>query len=329
MPQRWSGTIQPWIAELAIGLALPAAFVAIRFPLIGLMGDRAPYALNFLAVASAAVLAGWRSGLVALVFGQLLTWFLIVEPQWSLAIADAERGWALAAATVSQSLMLLVIALYQREVDRGVTERERRLKLLEDARHEIDHRVRNNYQTVLALVQMQLQRASDEGERRLLQQVVDRIKAVSLATDRLAFRSESDLRTIRLREHLCQLCEDLERGLSREEVTVHCEVSDVPANAVFATYLAIIVNELVTNALKHAFSDRENGEVRVEAKQQNSGLELIVADNGGGMGAKAANKGTGLGQKLVHAFVLQLGGKHEVSSTPNGTVHRIYVPSLA
>lgn len=301
----------------------------MRVPLIELMGDRAPYALNFVAVASAAVLGGWRSGFVALVVGQLLTWYLIVEPQWSFAIVDAERGWGLIAATVSQVLMLLVIALYQREVDKGVAERERRLQLLEDARHEIDHRVRNNYQTVLALVQMQLQRASDDGERRLLQQVVDRIKAVSLATDRLAFRSESDLRTIRLRDHLCRLCEDLERGLSREEVSVHCDVSDVPANAVFATYLAIIVNELVTNALKHAFNDREQGEVRVEAKQQDSGLELIVADNGSGMSARPASQGTGLGQRLVQAFVLQLGGKHEVSSTSGGTVHRIYVPSLA
>jgi two-component sensor histidine kinase len=303
--------------------------VALRYPLIGFMEDRAPFAFNFVAVAGAAVLAGWRSGLVALVFGQLLTWYVIVENRWSFVIPDAERAWGLVAATFSQVLMLLVIVLYQREVDRGVAERERRLQLLEDARHEIDHRVRNNYQTVLALVQMQLQRASDEGERRLLQQVVDRIKAVSLATDRLAFRSENDLRTVRLREHLCTLCEDLQRGLSREEVSVQCEVSDVPANAVFATYLAIIVNELVTNALKHAFNGRHEGQVRVEARQQNSGLELIVADNGSGMRVAPASKGTGLGQRLVSAFVLQLGGKHEVSSSEGGTVHRIFVPSIA
>jgi two-component sensor histidine kinase len=125
------------------------------------------------------------------------------------------------------------------------------------------------------------------------------------------------------------LCEDLQRGLSREEVSVQCEVSDVPANAVFATYLAIIVNELVTNALKHAFNGRHEGQVRVEARQQNSGLELIVADNGSGMRVAPASKGTGLGQRLVSAFVLQLGGKHEVSSSEGGTVHRIFVPSIA
>ena len=305
------------------------ALVAIRFPLISVMADRAPYAFNFLAVILAALLAGWRSGVLALVFGQILTWYVIVEPRWSFAIADEQRGWALLAATVSQALMLLVIALYQREVDRGVAERERRLQLLEHARREIDHRVRNNYQTVLALVQMQMQRACDVGERRLLQQVADRIRAVSLATDRLALRSEADLSTVRLREHLCELCEQLERGLSSEDVSIRCDVTDIPANAVFATYLAIIVNELVTNALKHAFQDRQHGEVRVEAQSGTKGLELVVADNGCGINTNRSNAGTGLGQKLVQVFVRQLGGQHEVSSSEHGTVHRIVLPATA
>jgi two-component sensor histidine kinase len=301
--------------------------VAARVPFTWIGGDQAAYAFNFVAVIGAAVLAGWRSGLLALGFGQLLTWYFIVEPRWSLVLEDRDRAVALILATASQALILLVITLYQREVDKGVAERERRLELLEHARHEIDHRVRNNYQTVLSLVQLQMHRAADPGERQILRQVADRIKAVSLATDRLSLRGD-DLGTVRLRDHLCELCKELERGLSREEISVHCEVPDIAENAIRATYLAIIVNELVTNALKHAFHDKTAGHVRVEAKPYRDGLELVVADNGSGIKRSRPSAGTGLGQKLVNTFVRQLGGKQEVESSEAGTIHRILVPSL-
>ena len=329
LPERLHGRVPGRAVELLVGSLAAAFFVGLRLPATSLLGDQAPYAFNFLAVTLAAVLAGWRSGLAALVLGQLMAWFFILEPRWSFQITDPERGWSLSAATLAQALTLLVIALYQREVDRGVTEREGRLQLLEDARNEIDHRVRNNYQIVLAVVQMQIRRASDEGERQLLRQVSDRIKAVSLATDRLALRSNTDLTTVSLREHLCQLCQDLERGLSNDEVSVNCDVMDIPASAVLATHLAIIVNELVTNSLKHAFRDRDRGQVRVEASPTETGLELIVADDGCGFVDRSSTTGTGLGQKLVQTFVKQIGGRHETSSSERGTVHRIIVPSLA
>ncbi len=103
---------------------------------------------------------------------------------------------------------------------------------------------------------------------------------------------------------------------------------DITENAVRATYLAIIVNELVTNALKHAFPDQAGGQVRVEAKPYSEGLELVVADNGSGMNGGQQSTGTGLGQKLVNTFVRQLGAKQEVESSEAGTIHRILVPSL-
>ena len=72
-----------------------------------------------------------------------------------------------------------------------------------------------------------------------------------------------DLATVRLRDHLCELCAQLERGLAHGEIQVECDVPDVTASADTAIHLAIIVNELVTNALKHAFQDGGKGRVQV------------------------------------------------------------------
>lgn len=299
--------------------------VILRMPFGSVAGDRAPYALNFLAVVLAAVLAGWRAGLIALLIGQILAWYVIVAPPFSIAAADSERLGALIIATMSQALVLLVIALYQREVDKGTLERERRVQLLNDALNEIDHRTRNNHQTVLALIRLQAQRSSDEGIRRALFQISDRIQAIAHATEKLAFRS-GDLERVSLDDHLCSLCEQIERGLSRQDVNISCDVEEMTTSAEKAIPIAIIVNELVTNALKHAFDGREEGMVSVTGRM-NGEIRLSVSDNGNGISGRAGSKHGGLGTKLVESFAKQIGARHEVVSSENGTTHELIVPA--
>ena len=314
------------LVELAVGAAVAGLMLAVRLPFLPLIGDRAPYALNFLGVVLAALLAGWRSGAVAIILGQLLVWYFVVPPTHSLAMTDASRMGALALATASQALVLLVIALYQREVDRGVAERERRLALLDDALKEIDHRTRNNYQTVLALVNLQARRASDEAVRDALGQVADRIQAIANASQQLAVNS-GGLDAVRLDDHLCALVQQIERGLSRHEIAVECDVDDVTASADTATSISIIVNELVTNALKHAFNGEGSGKVSVVGRH-GSAFELIVADNGDGIdGARKGAEG-GLGSQLIESFARQLGARHQVTSSASGTTHRLVIPRL-
>ena len=318
----------PILVEVLVGIAVAVLLVSARLALGGFAGDRAPYAFNFLGVVLAAVIAGWRAGLIALAVGQLLTWFLIVGSGLSPGTIESDRLGGLVIATASESLILLVIALYQREVAKGVIEREKRMDLLARALEEIDHRTRNNYQTVLALVQLQAQRSKDAGVQDALQQVADRIKAVTRATEHLAVRSD-DIGTVRLRAHLCELCEQVERGLSRDGVRVECDVEDLAASTEKAIYLSIIVNELVTNSLKHAFEDSSEGLIRVASEQHSKGVTIIVEDNGRGLQKAPARSKGGLGSRLVERFARELGCEHEVVSSANGTTHRLQIPSLA
>lgn len=314
--------------EISIGVSSALVMVLARMPFDALAGERAPYALNFLAVVIAAVFAGWRSGLIALAFGQALIWYAVVPPYFSFAIGDPERFAGLVIATASQALILVVIALYQREVDKGTAERERRMALLDHALNEIDHRTRNNHQTVLALIHLQAQRATHDGVRDALMQVANRIQAISQATERLALRS-GDLERVRLNDHLCGLCEQIERGLSRHNVNVRCEVEEITTSADLAIPIAIIVNELVTNALKHAFDGRDEGHVLVTGRM-NGELRLTVTDNGIGIrDSGRGQRGGGLGSKLVENFAKQLGAKHEIVTSEQGTTHDLVIPKVA
>ena len=318
--------MSPILVEIAIGLAVPLVMIGLRMPLQGFAGDRAPYAFMFVSAALATLLAGWRSGVLAVFVGQLLTWYVVIQPSWSFALPTSEVRSGLIIATISQLLTVLIIGLYQREVDKGTREREQRVALLNEALNEIDHRTRNNYQTVLAMIDLQSRRATAAPVQQALRQVSDRIQAIANASQQLAARS-SDLDTVRLDDHLCGLVQQIERGLSRDGIDVDCEVDQVSASADTATSVSIIVNELVTNAIKHAFNGEQSGHVWVTGRSGRP-FELTVADDGRGLKATKNDGRSGLGTKLVESFARQLGAKHQVTSTDQGTTHRLLIPTL-
>ncbi len=296
-------------------------------PLDASLGQNAPYALIFLGVVISCVLGGWRSGLITLLIGQFYTLYAVVEPRGSFVPTETGAAGAFLFATASQMLMLTVITLYQREVTKALAEQERQMDLLSEALREIDHRTKNNYQTVVALLMLQAQRAELPEVGQALRDAADRVNAVSLASEQLALRSE-DLGTVRLGDHLCELVAQIKRGLSRDGVKVECDVDDLSASTQKAIYLSIIVNELVTNALKHAFRERAGGVIRVSSEARPEGVAIIVEDDGSGIAERPANARSGLGTRLVERFVSQVGAVHKVSSSNNGTIHNILVPSL-
>lgn len=325
LPQRARGRSAALAIEVGVGVLVPLLFVAARYALIPFSGDRAPYALNFLAVVIATVLAGWRGGLLATIFGQALSWVLIASSHAAL-MDDSGVKVGLVVATVSQVLLVLVLALYQRVVDRGVAEREHRIALEQEARHEIDHRVRNYLQTILALIHLQAQRSGSPDVKDTLEQIGARISAVSLATEQLS-RAGDPLSTVRLGEHLSRLCQELEKGLAWDGMKLECAVEDVAVDSQQAVYLGMIVNELVTNALKHAFRGHEQGTVRVTLERRDAGLHLVVEDDGHGIDQAAPTRGSALGTRLVKTFVRELGAKYRQSSSAEGTVHSIELPA--
>ena len=139
--------------------------------------------------------------------------------------------------------------------------------------------------------------------------------------------ASAELGMVRLDDPLCELVQEIERGLSRKEIAVQCNVDEVSASSDKATSISIIVNELVTNSIKHAFNGSPSGHVSVTGTSGKV-FELIVADDGCGNAATRRNLRTGLGSTLVENFARQLGAEHEVISSEKGTTHRLMIPDL-
>ena len=326
LPERFADRVPPLIVEIAVGIGIPVLMTLVRVPLHPIIGDRAPFALVYVAMVGAMVLAGWRSGLLTLVSGQLLAWYFVVDPV-TYAQRSQQYFESLVVSTFSQLFILVIVWLYQREVDRAWARREAQIDLLHQALAEIDHRTSNNYQTVLALVQAQARRA-DPSVKEALNQVADRINAIALASKQLALNSES-LEQVRVTHHLGELCTQIRQGLTRPGVSVECHIDDIAVGAEQAIAMSILVNELVTNALKHAFPDDRQGEISVFFGRSNGGMLLEIADNGVGMQGNSHSRGTGLGTRLVDTFTKQLRARYEVETGESGTRHRIHLPKAA
>lgn len=327
LPERFADRVPPLLVEIIVGTALAAMMTFARVALVPITGDRAPDAFVFVAVVGSAVLAGWRSGLLALLLGQWLVWTLIADTTRIVATREHLLG-GLAVSSLAQLVSLAIIALYQREIDRASREQKGQIESLDRVMREIDHRTKNNYQTMLAVVLAQAKAAQDPAVKETLHKISDRLRAIGEATARLVHSSES-LESVRLGEHLRQLCAQIEQGLFRSGIRMDCKVADVSIDVDRATSISILVNELVTNALKHAFPGDREGQIRVSLEKSDGGLLLEVADDGVGMNDSARTRSTGLGARLVEAFTKQLGARYEVETGDGGTRHRIHLQPAA
>lgn len=192
---------------------------------------------------------------------------------------------------------------------------------------EIHHRVKNNLQLVMSLLNLHARRIRDPQAQAAFEEARGRVNALATLHRRL-YESEN-LQEIDLRWFLEDLCAELRRGgLSRgRKVELSVESLSEVIGPEVAVPLGLLVTEAITNAYKHAFNDREGGHINVRiARESEQTLVLTVQDDGAGFNAAAETDHNGLGRSLIEAFVRQLCGKLEVLSS-DGTCVRVRFPA--
>jgi PAS domain S-box-containing protein len=203
-------------------------------------------------------------------------------------------------------------------INADVTERRRAADLLEQAvadrdalLREVHHRVKNNLQIVSSLLNLQLGQIRQPRLRELVRESCLRVQAIALAHERL-YQSES-LAAVDVGHYVHGLLASLSASFTRPglAVALTCDADDVPLPLDTAVRVGLIVNELLTNAYKHAFRGRQRGAVRVSLRRlPDDTLELVVADDGRGLPAGLdVSRTETLGLQLVSHLAAQLGGR--------------------
>jgi two-component system, sensor histidine kinase PdtaS len=181
--------------------------------------------------------------------------------------------------------------------------REQEIKVKEATIREVHHRVKNNLQTIASLLRIQARRAETDEARRELAEAVERVSSMAVVHDMLASSTEE---RIDFTEAARTVVDQVRRGLSGESKTVAVSVSGstglVPSGV--ATSLALIVAELVHNAIEHGFADRDGGEVKVAMRRLAGELVLTVRDDGAGLPTGFdPHSATNLGLAIVRTVV--------------------------
>lgn len=274
---------------------------------------------------------GYRRSLVAAIITALagavtLAWALFTRTQRRVSELTHSAGRlhsenALLEARVQERTQALEEARHHAE-----QERQRVEALLQDA----NHRIGNSLATVSSLLGLQLLRSRSEEVREALESARTRVHAIASAHRRL--RLGDDMETARADEFLGAVVDDIVlTAADAKDITIEGDFEPVVVGTRDATTMGILVGELVTNALKHAFPDGRCGKIICALKRNEEGIPaLTVTDTGVGLASDRQPGEGGLGSVIVNQLANQFGGHPRYEPAEGGGLRvTVPMPSLA
>jgi two-component sensor histidine kinase len=308
------------------------------------LGPAIPFVTFFPPIILASMFLGRGSGLIAVAISTALSIYFFIEPQFQFALPTSADTIGTVLFLLTGCFIAFMAEALQRanvRADRAQRDDKAALARAKAAWHDLDlllvefgHRTKNDLQRITATLMMQAASAAPEvGEA--LRAAAERVRVVAHMHDRLARRDGHMLVDVRV--FLEDLIGDLRSSTAYlRPVGLFIEAEQHMLSVNRAGAVGLIVNELVTNALKHAFPDDREGAIRVTLRGSGPDYLLVVADDGVGMPHRRTDdshrptKQGGMGRRLVRALAAQLGGGIKTSrAEPYGTVSTVRFPVKA
>jgi two-component sensor histidine kinase len=186
--------------------------------------------------------------------------------------------------------------------------------------HEVDHRVKNNLQLIASLIQLQARRTPDPTARLALKTALERVNAVTTVHRRLF---QGDPHRFEAADFLRDLCADLAAAAGRNDIAITLDLQPLQLPAASAAPFALIVNELLGNALKHAFPER-GGRICVSLTQEADNCVLTLIDDGVGL----SDAPPGFGLSLARLLCQQLHADLELGDGETGAKAVLRTPMV-
>jgi two-component sensor histidine kinase len=209
----------------------------------------------------------------------------------------------------------------------GYRASQRNKRRVETLLKELHHRVKNNLQILSSVLSLQSQYLKDEDALQAIKSSESRVNAMALIHKKL-YRDDGN-RTIDMKEYIQELGAYLLHtyGYTENRVRLVVESETIAVDVDKAIPIGLMLNELMSNALKYAFKSQAEPVLLIELKLLKSAtLTIAVRDNGSGMDQQKMQSGTvSFGLKMVHTLIRELKGKLDITSQ-NGTAFLIQLP---
>lgn len=235
-----------------------------------------------------------------------------VWTRWAIPFRSEQAGWMrhLGLASGRRDAVLLFV--------RDITEerlKEQELQIRATMIQEIHHRVKNNLQTIASLLRLQARRTGSPEIGDVLRQTINRILSIALVHEFLSHKEGS---IIDVKEVCVRILNEVTQGILDPEKRIRFSVEgpNVSLPAQQATSCALIVNELLQNAVKHAFVGRTEGRVVVQLRDLGEACQVEIVDDGRGVGPGFDTRHEGsLGLQIVRTLVREdLRGEFQIAS---------------
>jgi two-component sensor histidine kinase len=324
IPGRFDGTVSIWLARVACTFIGIGFAVVLRLAIDVVAPGVAPFALVYPAALVATLLGGWQSGLATLFLTQALAWVFVMP-----TVGGVHTSTQIAAAgivAITGTLAVFVGEGFRVSAQRIVAERNAKLKERELLFRELQHRVTNDFTIVNSLLDLQRRRSNAPETRDALEQAMGRVRSIARIHRHIYALPEGG--AVDIRRYLNDLCEALrDATLPPAGIRLSCDCEKVDLNREVALSIGLVTNELVTNAVKHAFPDGRDGTIEVRFARTAQGWRLSVIDDG--IGIAQIERKYGLGTGLIESFVSQAGGALTVTGGSGTAAHLDLPPSVA
>lgn len=169
-----------------------------------------------------------------------------------------------------------------------------------DMLREVHHRIKNNLQLIISLLEIQ-KYSADQLTPDMLETTIRRVKSIALVHDMFAYKSSgAECGMVSLKN----LIHDLAQIYERRNIKIQIDLADILVPYDTATSILMIINELLNNSWKYAFNDTENGIIRIFAAEDTQWVHFTVSDNGKGLPADFSfEQAKGLGFQIVRSIV--------------------------
>ena len=188
---------------------------------------------------------------------------------------------------------------------------------------EIHHRVKNNLAIISALINLQIENLKDDDSKRIFEETKDRIYSMALIHNQLY--QNNSFAQIEFAQYISNFCSYLIRGYqTNPNIEIIEKTEQVFLDIKTAIPCALILNELITNAFKHAFKNQSTGKIEVGLKKENKQILFYVSDTGSGMDSLQLQSSS-MGMNLVTSLIEQIDGKLHFKNE-NGSTFSISFP---
>jgi two-component sensor histidine kinase len=190
---------------------------------------------------------------------------------------------------------------------------------------EIHHRVKNNLQVVMSLLESQADTLQDKAALSAIQESQHRVQAIVLIHQKL-YQSESVAR-IPMNSYIEEVTAYLSDSYSLyQPIRFDLQVEEIELDVTLAVPLGLIINEAITNAFKYAYPDHRSGIISLKLHRvEEASYQLVITDDGIGLPASYdPSRSRSLGMTLIHGFSRQLGGKLAITSPPGMCISLVF-----